>query len=292
MFGGGLAYSYGDGCIAVGMIVGLDWAEQDFNPQDALTHFKNHAYMRRFVADGKVIEAGAKMIPEGGYHAVPRDPATNAIGKANVLLVGDSAGLVNMLKIKGLHCALDSGRLAGEVAAAAVGAPLTAAQAYTERLERSTVMRELRQARHYRQFVARCGNLVGLPLSAAANALPLLRTEPDFRAMRRRRYRLKGNKEFDKDTFTALAHTEHREDQPTHLQIVDPGLCAARCVHTFGAPCITFCPAGVYEDIQGVVKAANASNCLHCKTCQRKCPLDNIRWNAPEGGGGPRYRQM
>ncbi len=97
---------------------------------------------------------------------------------------------------------------------------------------------------------------------------------------------------FDKDTFTAVAATAHREEQPSHLQIVDPTICTTKCLPVFKAPCITFCPAGVYEAIHGQPKPANPSNCLHCKTCQRKCPFDNIRWTAPEGGGGPRYKRM
>jgi electron-transferring-flavoprotein dehydrogenase len=291
MFGGGLMYSYGENTIAVGMIVGLDWKEYDFNPQDALTHFKNHAFVKPFIEGGKVIEAGAKMIPEGGLFAVPRDTQTNAIGKGNVLILGDSAGFVNMLKIKGMHNALDSGRVAAEAILKTLANPEEAAVAYTELLERSEVMKEMKQAKKYRQTIARFGNLFGLPLSVISKLLPRFELEPDYQAMRRVHYRFKGNREFDKDTFTAMAHTEHREDQPTHLHIRDPRICAEQCVEKFKAPCITFCPAGVYEEIQGVLKAANASNCLHCKTCQRKCPFDNIRWTVPEGGGGPRYKQ-
>jgi electron-transferring-flavoprotein dehydrogenase len=103
---------------------------------------------------------------------------------------------------------------------------------------------------------------------------------------------MKPNQNFDKDTFTAMAATEHREEEPSHLTIRDPELCRTKCTPMFNSPCITFCPAGVYETIHGEVKPANPSNCLHCKTCQRKCPLDNIRWTVPEGGGGPRYKRM
>ena len=118
MFGGGIAYSFGDNSIVVGMIVGLDWRESDFNAGCA-THFKSHRAIRRYIEGGKVIEAGAKMIPErAGLYAILRDPANGgAIGKGNVLIVGDSAGLVNMLKIKGLHNAIDSGIIAGQAAA-------------------------------------------------------------------------------------------------------------------------------------------------------------------------------
>lgn len=292
IFGGGLVYSLGDCNLAVGIIVGLDWKECDFNPQDALTHFKNHSYIKQFIEGGKVIEAGAKMIPEGGLFAVPRDMETNAIGQRNVVILGDSAGFVNMLKIKGLHNAIESGRIAAEAVLSNLDNANNTASAYTSLLEVSDLMKEMQQAKKYRQVIARFGNLVGLPLSVFSSVLPLFKTEPDYKAMTSSKYRYKGNKEFDKDTFTAVAHTEHREEQPTHLKILDSTVCAKQCKGQFSCPCITFCPAGVYEEIQGNLKAANASNCLHCKTCQRKCPFNNIRWTAPEGGGGPRYKQM
>jgi electron-transferring-flavoprotein dehydrogenase len=152
-------------------------------------------------------------------------------------------------------------------------------------------MKEMTAAQNFRQTIAHFGNTVGLPLSVFANLLPRFKVEPDYQAMDGRKYRYKGNKEFDKNTFIALAHTEHREEQPSHLLIRDAALCK-QCQTRFGQPCVTFCPAGVYECVQGTLLPANALNCLHCKTCQRKCPYDNIRWTAPEGGGGPRYKRM
>ncbi|MFA6176879.1 MAG: NAD(P)/FAD-dependent oxidoreductase, partial [Phycisphaerae bacterium] len=91
MFGGGVMYPVCENHIAVGMIVGLDWKFCDFNPQDALTNFKNHKFVKQFIEGGSIVEAGAKMIPEGGYYAIPRSPDTCAIGKNNVMLLGDSA---------------------------------------------------------------------------------------------------------------------------------------------------------------------------------------------------------
>ena len=131
-----------------------------------------------------------------------------------------------------------------------------------------------------------------MPLSVLGSLLPKFEVEKDYEAMTVARYRLKPKQNFDKDTFTAMAATEHREEQPSHLQIVNTDICEQKCAHKFDMPCITFCPAGVYETVHGQLKPANPSNCLHCKTCQRKCPFDNIRWTVPEGAGGPRYRQM
>jgi electron-transferring-flavoprotein dehydrogenase len=292
MFGGGVLYSYGDNQIMAAIIVGADWKYRDFNPQDALVHFKNHRFIRPFVEGGQIVEAGAKMIPEGGLAAIPRDPRTGAIGKANVLILGDSAGFVNMLKIKGLHNAIESGLLAGQAIAATIDKPCNTAVSYTELLENSGVAAEMQSAKNFRQTVAEFGPLQGMPVSILGGLLPAFDIEPDYTAMTARRYKYKGNEEFDKATFTALAGTAHREEQPCHLILRDNDICQRDCAPKFGRPCITFCPAGVYETIGTELKPANPSNCLHCKTCQRKCPFDNIRWTAPEGAGGPRYKFM
>ncbi len=292
MFGGGLIYSYGNNNIAVGMIAGLDWKEFDFNPQDALTHFKNHLFVKQYIENGKVIEDGAKMIPEGGYYSIPRDKSTNSIGRRNVLIIGDSAGLVDMQKIKGLHNAIKSGIMAGKVVSGTLNEPESAAVLFTEIIERSSIIKEMKQAGKFRQTITVFGNLLGFLLSVFGRIIPLFNTKPDYSVMRNKRYKYKGNREFDKDTFTALAHTEHRHEQPSHLMVLDTNICSHKCKPLFKEPCVTFCPAGVYENILGVLKPANPSNCLHCKTCQRKCPFDNIRWTVPEGGGGPRYKQM
>ncbi len=292
MFGGGIVYAGEQDHLAVGMIVGLDWKYHDFNTQDALVRFKEHRFVKQFIEGGTVVEAGAKMIPEGGWRAVPRDPQTQSIGKGNVMILGDSAGFVNMLKIKGLHNAIDSGIQAAKAIAASLDHPNTAAEKYTANVEQSNIAREMKLAQNFRQTVAKFGPLQGMPLSVLGSWLPKFHVEKDYEMMTAASYRLKPDMTFDKDTFTAVAATAHREEQPAHLQIRDPAICVEKCLPVFNAPCVTFCPAGVYETIHGQPKPANPSNCLHCKTCQRKCPFDNIRWTAPEGGGGPRYKRM
>ena len=292
MFGGGIIYAGAQDHLSVGMIVGADWKYCDFNPQDALTNFKKHRFVNKFVEGGTVVEAGAKMIPEGGFYSIPKDPRTGNIGKGNVMILGDSAGFVNMLKIKGLHNAIDSGIQAAKAIAETLDNPQSAASKYTELIHNSNIAKEMKSARNFRQTVARFGPLQGMPLSVLGSLLPKFKTECDYEAMTIARYRLKPNQQFDKDTFTAVAATEHREEQPSHLKILDSEVCSTKCTPLFNSPCISFCPAGVYETIQGQVKPANPSNCLHCKTCQRKCPFNNIRWTVPEGGGGPRYKRM
>ena len=292
MFGGGIIYAGAQDHLSVGMIVGADWKYCNFNVQDALTNFKKHRFVRKFIEGGTVVEAGAKMIPEGGFYAIPRDPQTGNIGKGNVIILGDSAGFVNMLKIKGLHNAIDSGMQAAKAIAETLDEPELAASRYTALIDRSNIAKEMKSARNFRQTVARFGPLQGMPLSVLGGLLPRFKIERDYQAMTIAQYRLKPKQEFDKDTFTAMAATEHREEQPSHLKILDSEVCRTKCAPLFNSPCITFCPAGVYETVHNEVKPANPSNCLHCKTCQRKCPFDNIRWTVPEGGGGPRYKRM
>jgi electron-transferring-flavoprotein dehydrogenase len=351
LFGGGFIYPAGENQLAVGIITGLDYPFCDFNPQDALARFWQHAFVSPFLEGAVRVEAGARLIPEGGYYALPRAPDTGSIGRANVLLVGDSAGLVSMLKIKGLHNALLSGMAAGtaaahedvvsahdseavtahdgEAATARDGEAITAhdgatpaldgatpahdgatpahdgahaahvsgerettATRYTHLLEESGVLDELRQSKDFRQVVARFGPLIGKPLSVFARFLPRFKIEPDYATLTTRHYPLGMEGRFDKADFVALAGTSHREEQRCHLLIQDSDICMRLCLPKYGAPCITFCPAGVYEGIQGTPKAANPSNCLHCKTCQRKCPFDNIRWTVPEGTGGTRYKNL
>ena len=292
MFGGGIVYAGAQDHLSVGMIVGADWKYCDFSVQDALANFKNHRFVKQFIEGGTVVEAGAKMIPEGGYYAIPRDPQTGSIGKGNVMILGDGAGFVNMLKIKGLHNAIDSGMQAAKAIARSLDHPERAAGVYTELIDQSNIAREMKSAKNFRQTIARLGPLWGMPLSVFGGLLPRFETEKDYQAMTAARYRFKPNHHFDKDTFTAMAATEHREEQPSHLTILDAKTCKTKCTPTFNSPCITFCPAGVYETVHDEVKPANPSNCLHCKTCQRKCPFDNIRWTIPEGGGGPRYKRM
>jgi electron-transferring-flavoprotein dehydrogenase len=291
VFGGGIVYAAEADHLAVGMIVGADWKYYDFNPQDALTLFKQHKFVKQFIEGGAVIEAGAKMIPEGGLYSIPRD-ANGYIGRCNCLIAGDSGGFVNTLKIRGLHNAIDSGIQAAKAIIESLSYPKQTAARYTSLVNCSNIMREMEAAKNFRQTTVKLGLLFGFPLSILGKLLPKFKVEPDYMYMKTSRYRLKPNQQFDKTTFTALAGTEHREDQPNHLTIINRNTCAQKCTPKFDRPCITFCPVGVYETVSGQVKPANPSNCLHCKTCQRKCPFDNIRWTAPEGAGGPRYKRM
>lgn len=291
MFGGGIIYSGDKNHLSVGVIVGVDWKYHDFSPQQALQLFKQHSFVKPFIADGKVVETGAKMIPEGGWHAIPRSEE-GEIGRHGVMILGDSAGFVNMHKIKGLHNAIESGMLAAQAILEHADEPQLAARTYTRLVDQGPIGAEMRRARNYRQLIARFGVLLGTTLDLGGRLWPRVRVEEDRRALKKAPYRYKPATSFDRDTFVALSGAEHREDQPGHVQIQNPSLCMDTCEQAYGLPCLTFCPASVYETINGQLKAANASNCLHCKCCQQKCPYDNVFWTVPEGSGGPRYRSM
>ena len=191
MFGGGIVYAGAQDHLSVGMIVGADWKYCNFNPQDALTNFKNHSFVKQFIEGGQVVEAGAKMIPEGGYYAIPREPKTGNIGKGNVMILGDSAGFVNMLKIKGLHNAIDSGIQAANAIVQSIHNPETAATVYTKLVDNSNIGKEMKAAKNFRQTVAKFGPLQGMPLSILGGLLPKYKVEKDYEAMTIAKYRQK-----------------------------------------------------------------------------------------------------
>ena len=291
MFGGGIMYAGEKNHISVAIIVGVDWKYHDFSPQQALDNFKKHNFVQKYIENGKVVEAGAKMIPEGGLSAIPR-AENGEIGKNNCMILGDGAGFVNMLKIKGLHNAIESGVLAAQALIENTRQPSIAAERFTELVDNGNIGKEMRSAKNYRQMIAKFGLMMGAPLGSLGKLLPNLDVEDDSKKLKQKNYKYKPKKNFDRDTFVAMARAEHREEQPNHVHILNPNICIQECRTNYDIPCLTFCPAGVYEMIDGKLKAANPSNCLHCKCCQRKCPYQNVLWTVPEGGGGPRYQRM
>ncbi len=291
IFGGAIMYPVSKNHIAVGIIAAADWKYKDFNPQEALAKFKKHRLIKKFIEGGTVTQAGAHMIAEGGVEAIPMSPVTKTIGQRNCLIVGEAAGFVNMLKIKGLTNAIDSGLLAAEAISQTDDAE-KCAKLYTEKIKQSKLYKDMEKAANFRQTISKFGLLLGFPISMFAKLLPKFKIEPDYNAMKNKSYRYKQKQEFDKNSFVSAAMVASREKQPCHLIIKDFTLCKNVCKTKFGWPCVTFCPAGVYELIEDNIQPANPSNCLHCKLCQRKCPLDNIKWTVPEGTSGPRYETM
>ena len=304
-YGGGFVYCLSDTLTAVGMVTALDYRNPTLNPHDMFRLFKHHPSVRSFIAGGKVLEYGAKVLPEGGFHSVPDLVADGAI------VVGDAGGLCNSLRLKGVHLAVQSGLCAGDALFEGwKNDDLSRAtlMKYPERLKESPGWKELRGIRNVRACFT-YGSIPGI-MSVGMSAFTGGRLPPGRMALEPDREALKAlaavkpcqppakpdadeaGTQLDKLSDVFFSKTRHEEDQPCHLKIPDPEKCKI-CIVKYGAPCTLFCPGQVYvlkDDQQGI--HIDFSNCLHCKTCQIKDPMDNIRWTPPEGGGGPVYSRM
>ncbi len=312
-FGGGFIYAMPGGRLSVGFVTGLDYRDSLFDPHVAFQRFKQHPLVASMLADGQLVRYGAKALPEGGWHAIPRPYVDGA------LIVGDAGGFLNSLRLKGIHLAIKTGMLAAETAFDALTAGETSAaslSSYADRIEHSSVRRELYPVRNVHQSFAH-----GLVAGLAFSGLSLLTggwwwrdpmpSEPGYRRMMRLRDspHQAGREEskasveidrvltFDKLTNVHYSGMRHAEDQPGHLIVADLDICRTRCREEYGNPCVRFCPASVYEMVDvdqsaGVRLQINASNCVHCKTCDIMDPYQIIDWVPPEGGGGPQYDGM
>jgi len=312
-YGGGFVYGMRDRQLIVGLVVGLDYENPWTDPHLEFQRFKTHPELRRLLAGGRMAYYGAKAIPEGGYWAMPR------LGGDGFCLLGDSGGFLDSQRLKGIHLAMKSGMLAAEsvFAAAVAGRPLAeAGRDYPARFEASWARAELWKSRNFHQGWERGGfdALVNAGLGALSGGrgwgvLDRLHAGPGHERMRRldaerRDYRpaapLPADDElvFDRLADVYQSGTTHEEDQPVHLQVADLSICVDRCVREFANPCTRFCPAAVYEIVPDSSQPAgrrlqiNASNCVHCKTCDIADPYQIITWVPPEGGGGPNYGRL
>ncbi len=302
-FGGGFIYTMSRDRIDIGFVVGLDYRDPFTDPHHEFQKWKTHPRVRAVLEGGKMVEYGAKTIPEGGWEAVLK------LQMPGALLVGDSAGFLDGQRLKGVHLALKSGMLAAETAFEAVGkgdVSEKALSAYTERVEASYIKKELWKARNFKKGF-KLGFYAGV-LGAAAGEFtdgwsPFAGIEvpAGHTRMRKRkpgeepeRIKFDDALTFSKTTDVYHSGTTHEEDQPCHLKVLEPDLCTSRCTKEYGNPCQHFCPAAVYEwvkkdDSDPGRLQINFSNCVHCKTCDIMDPYDIIRWVPPEGGGGPGY---
>lgn len=289
IFGGGTLYSMSENTVAVAIVLALDWKYCDLNPQQELQVFKAHKFISNLLEGGEVVAYGAKTLPEGGYYSLPALVADGA------LMVGDAAGFTNARKLKGLHYAIKSGMLAAQAIFEAIKKGSYKAsdlKKYSDLLEESFVMQDLYQARNYRQvFNNPLGLYLGLPLSFVQQFIPRIKTEHDHSAMRSARLKRSYKGGVDRLTDVSLSGTIHREDEPSHITFTDMLQCRA-CAEKFGChPCEFFCPGEVYR-FENEDLILSPSNCVHCQTCRVKCPLQNIQWQVPEGGDGPKYKVM
>ena len=310
-FGGGFIYALPDRLVSIGLVVGLDYHDPLFDPHVAFNRFKRHPLVTRLLDGGRLVRYGAKALPEGGWNTVPRVHADGA------LIAGDAGSFVNSVRLKGIHLAMRTGMLAAETAFDALQAGDTSAgrlAAYQLRIEGSAVRQELEPVRSVHQAFEH-GLVPGLLFAGAAMItrgrwLGNLHAAPGHTRMRTLRWyygidmaspAASGSAPpdrvltFDKVTNVHYAGTAHDEDQPAHL-LVHTEVCTSICGTEYGHPCTRFCPANVYEivrDPAGAVRLQiNASNCVHCKTCDIMDPYGVITWVPPEGGGGPQYSGM
>ncbi len=289
VFGGGFMYAMGEKTVAVGLIMGLDWKYGDLNPQREFETYRAHPFISRLLKGGVTVATGAKTIPEGGIYSM------TALSAPGAMVVGDGAGFVNMEKIKGIHYAIYSGMAAAETAVEALAAGADGAagplDGYRARLEARGVLADFRHARNYRQAF-RWGLFIGTPTSLIQSRLPRrLGMHKDGPATKKgARLNRPDPGRMDGATFVALTGALHREDEPSHISIIDAQQCLA-CEADYANACTNFCPGQVYR-WNGSQIVLSPSNCLHCMTCTVKCPTGNIRWVPPEGGEGPRYKQM
>jgi electron-transferring-flavoprotein dehydrogenase len=313
-FGGGFIYAMPDGTLAVGFVCGLDYRDPMFDPHTRFQHFKRHPLVASILQGGQMVRYGAKALPEGGWHAVPRVYADG------VLIAGDAGGFLNSMRLKGIHLAMRTGMLAAGTAFDAVRAGDVSAarlQQYSQAIDASDVRRELYPVRNVHQSFG-YGLLAGVAYSGLSLVTggwwvkdPMPSHAGYERVEKIAEYYKDGRPDpdatmnpakidrqitFDRLTNVHYSGTRHAEDQPSHLIVHDTDICRTRCREEYGNPCTRFCPANVYEmvDAEDGSKRLqiNASNCVHCKTCDIMDPYQVIDWVPPEGGGGPQYEGM
>jgi electron-transferring-flavoprotein dehydrogenase len=301
-YAGSWLYHFGDGLVSYGMVVGLDYSNPWLSPFEEMQRLKTHPYMRKHFEGGRRISYGARALSEGGFQSIPK------LVFPGGALIGDSAGFLNLPKIKGTHCAMKSGMMAAEAAVEALaGARPAELDAYPEKFKASWLYSELKNERNLRPAFAKFG-LYGFLAYSGLDTF-LLRGHAPWTMQ----YRHKDNETlkkaadapkidypkpdgvltFDRLSSVFISNTNHEENQPVHLRLRDPSRWLGVNWEEYRSPESRYCPAGVYEAV-GVEEGhprlqINAQNCVHCKTCDIKDPTENIDWSAPEGGGGPNY---
>ncbi len=311
-FGGGFIYGLNDNKVAVGLVVGLDYKDPSFDVHDAFQVWKTSAFVSKILKGGKLVEYGAKTLPEGGLYAIPKLFVDNA------LIVGDSAGMVAMPALKGIHLAIISGMLAAKTAAGALADNDTSEkrlQQYEDLVNKSAIHKELYPVRNFRQAFAKgliAGGLnFGFQLiTGGAGFSGRLRSHADsattlkLSELKKKPFkeRFKGKLEFDKiltfDKATDVYHSGvyHDEQQVVHLHINDMENFNAVNIEQYGAPEQFYCSSEVYElhtSKSGLKELRiHAENCMHCKTCDIKSPGEGITWVVPNGGNGPDFQNM
>ena len=304
-YGGSFLYHMENNQVAVGFVVGLGYANPHLSPFEEFQRFKTHPDIRPTFEGGRRIAYGARAISAGGIQSIPKLIFPGGV------LIGDTAGFLNMPKIKGTHTAMKSGMVAAEAVFAAVKAGRGADEVaeYPEQLRQSWLWEELYQVRNVKPSFS-----WGLWAAMAYSALDTylfrgkapwtFHHKPDHAKLKKASECPKveypkpdGVISFDRLSSVFISSTNHEEDQPCHLTLKDPTVPIRVNLALYDAPEQRYCPAGVYEivrdnDGNNPRLQINAQNCVHCKTCDIKDPTQNINWVTPQGGGGPNYPNM
>ena len=307
--GGSFLYHYGSNLVSVGFVVHLNYQNPYISPYEEFQRFKTHVAIRDTFEGGKRIAYGARAITEGGWQSIPELVFPGGV------LVGCSAGFVNVPRIKGSHNAILSGIHAAEACfdALAEGRSHDRLDAYETAVRSGPIAKDLKRVRNAKPMLARFGTALGTALSGVDMWLntiipgiglgyTLKHGKPDHASLKRSNAakpidypKPDGVLTFDRLTSVSFSATNHEEDQPAHLRLADPSIPVAVNLPEYAEPAQRYCPAGVYEiikDEKGPRFQINAQNCVHCKTCDIKDPSQNINWTVPEGGGGPNYPGM
>jgi electron-transferring-flavoprotein dehydrogenase len=308
--GGSFMYHLEDNQISIGLVVHLNYENPHLSPYDEFQRLKLHPAIRPYLEGGKRLAYGARALTEGGLQSVPK------LSFPGGALIGCAAGFMNVPRIKGSHNAMKSGMLAAEAAFAALadGAGGGELAGYHEAFRQSWIYKDLWKVRNVKPSLSNWGTWLGMAHGGAHMWLTELglgflvpytlhhrkadheTLKPADQCPRLEYPKPDGKITFDKLSSVFVSNTNHEEDQPIHLVLKDPSIPVAINLPRYNAPEQRYCPAGVYEIVRedGAKPRLqiNAPNCVHCKTCDIKDPMQNINWVVPEGGGGPNYPNM
>ena len=313
--GGTFIYTIPGDKIVLGLVAYLDSKDPLLDPHRELQKLKTHPFIANMVKGGKVVAYGGKTLPAGGWYSMPK------LYGDGFMVCGDSASMVDVQKLKGIHLAMKSGMLAADVAFTAIQKQDSSAgvlKAYEAGVLDSYVKKELFRVRNFHQTLSK-GLFASLPLIAIQeitggrglfdnmkiheiDAKTTLKVSEvwgsdGLNAPENKLPAADGVLMFDKLGSVYLTGTQHDEDSPNHLLLQNGDICRTICEPQYKSPCVIFCPASVYEMLPSAKETGkydlqiNYTNCIHCKTCDIKCPFENIDWTVPEGGGGPKYTE-
>lgn len=302
--GGSFMYHIDNNQVYVGLIVDLSYKNPHLYPYMEFQRFKHHPMVAELLEGGKRVAYGARVVTKGGIQSVPK------VAFPGGALLGCTAGLVNLPRIKGNHNAMHSGLQAAEAAHAAMqaGRAGDTLEEYDAALRAGPVGRDLKPVRNVAPMNGRWGVIIGLMLGGFDMWFQTIFRFSLFGTLKHGKNDAQatgkaadwpvidypkpdGRLSFDRLTNVSFAATNHEEQQPCHLQLADPDLPIRVNLPDYGEPAQRYCPAGVYEVVDDKF-VINFQNCVHCKTCDIKDPTGNITWTVPQGGEGPNYPNM